>query len=67
MKGCLEVCFVGLALGGNYVCYLVIVVIFVGFEGAKELGGESFKVIIWGGNASHKKGQFLWERGVLIM
>ena len=57
----------GLAVGGNYVCCLAIVVIFVGFEGAKESGGESFKVIIWSGNASHKEGQFLWERGVLIM
>ena len=25
------------------------------------------KVIIGGGNASHQEGQFLWERGVLIM
>ena len=67
MKDCLEVCFVGLAVGGNYVCCLAIVVIFVGFEGAKESGGERFKVIIWSGNASHKEGQFLWKREVLIM
>ena len=67
MKDCLEVCFVGLAVGGNYVCCLAIVVIFVGFEGAKGSGGESFKVIIWGGNESHKEGQFLWERRVLII
>ena len=33
----------------------------------EQKGGENFKVIIWGGNASHKEGQFLWERGVLIM
>ena len=57
----------GLAVGGNYVCCLAIVVIFVGFEGAKESGGERFKVIIWSGNASHKEGQFLWEGGVQIM
>ena len=67
MKDCLQVCFVGLAIRGNCVCCLSIVVIFVGFEGAKESGGESFKVVIWGGNASHKEGQFLWERGVPIM
>ena len=67
MKDCLEVCFVGLEIGGNYICSLAIVVIFVGFEGAKESGGESFKVFIWGGNASHKEGQFLLERGVLII
>ena len=42
----LEVCFVGLVVGGNYVWWLVIVVIFIGFEGAKGSGGESFKVII---------------------
>ena len=67
MKDYLEVYFVGLAVGGNYVCCLAIVVIFVRFKGAKELSGESFKVIIWCGNASHKEVQFLWERGVLIM
>ena len=59
MKDCLEVCFVGLVVGGNYVCCFAIVVIYVRFEGAKESGGESFKVVIWGGNASHKEGQFL--------
>ena len=52
----LEVCFVGLVVGGNYVWWLVVVVIFIGFEGAKGSGGESFKVIIWGVKASHKGG-----------
>ena len=54
-------------VGGNYVGCLVIVVIFMGIEGAKGSSGESFKVIIWGGNASHKEGKFLWEGGVPIM
>ena len=67
MKDCLELCLVGVVVGGNYVWCLVVVVIFMGFEGPKESGGESFKVIIWRGNASHKEGQFLWERGVLII
>ena len=35
-EDCLEVCFVGLVVGGNYVWCLVVVVIFVGFEGAKR-------------------------------
>ena len=65
----LEVCFVGLVVGGNYIWCLVIVVIFVGSAGAKRWrgGGGLFKVIIWGGNASHKDRQFLWGRGFLIM
>ena len=41
----LEVCFVGLVVGGNYVWCFVVVVIFMGFEGAKRFG--NFKVIIW--------------------
>ena len=35
-EGCLEVCFVGLVVVGNYVWYVVIVVIFVKFGGAKS-------------------------------
>ena len=35
-EDCLEVCFVGLVLGGNYVWRLVVVVVFMGFEGAKR-------------------------------
>ena len=35
-EDCLEVCFVGLVVGGNYVWYLVVVVIFMGFEAAKR-------------------------------
>ena len=54
----LEVGFVGLVVGGNYVWCLVIVVICMGCGGVKRQG--SFKVIIWGGNSSHKEGQFLW-------
>ena len=33
---CLEVCFVGLVVGGNYVWFLVISVIFMGSGGAKR-------------------------------
>ena len=67
VKECFEVAFVELVVGGNYVCCFAIVLIFVRFEGAMESGGESFKVINWSANASHKERQFLWERGVLIM
>ena len=35
---CLEDCFLGLVVGGNYVWCLVVVVIFMGFEGAKRWG-----------------------------
>ena len=35
----------------------------MGFERGMGSSGESFKVIIWGGNASHKDGQFLWKMG----
>ena len=35
-EDCLEVCFVGLAVEKNYVWYLVLVVIFMGFEGGKR-------------------------------
>ena len=56
MKDCLEVCFAGLVVGENYVCFLAVVFIFMGFEGAKRSDGESFKVIIWVGNTSHKEG-----------
>ena len=47
-----------LAVGGNFVCCLIIVVIFMGLGIAYRLRGD-FKVIIWG--ASHKgMGPFLW-------
>ena len=62
-EDCLDVCFVGLVVGGNYVWCLVVVAICMGFEGAKRW--ES--IWRWGGNASHKEGQFLWERVVLVM
>ena len=54
---CLEVCFVRLVVGSNYVWCLVKVVIFVGFEkaGAKRCGGCS-KVISWGWRCKSKKG-----------
>ena len=35
---CFEVCFMGLVVRGNYVWSLVVVAIFMGFEGAKRCG-----------------------------
>ena len=37
-EDCLEVCFTGLVVGGNYVWCLVVVVIFMGYEGVKWWG-----------------------------
>ena len=54
-EDCLEVCFVGLVVGGNYTWYLVLVVIFMGFG--------RFKVINLGGNASQKIGTIFIEMG----
>ena len=46
------------AVGGNFVCCLIIVVIFMGLGIAYRFRGD-FKVIIWG--ASHKGMEpFLW-------
>ena len=33
----------------------------------EQRGMGRFKVIIWSINGSHKEGQLLWEKGVLIM
>ena len=38
LEDCLEVCFVGLVVGGNYAWCLIVVVICMGFEGAKRRG-----------------------------
>ena len=65
-EDCLEVCFVGLVVGRNYVWCLVIVLIFIGFgqAGAKRCGG-CLKGISWGwqcksqkGDPFHRKGRF---------
>ena len=37
-EDCLEVCFVGLVVGENYVWCFVLVVIFMGSEGGKRWG-----------------------------
>ena len=37
-EDCLKVCFVRLVVRGNYVWCLVVVVLFMGFEGAKRRG-----------------------------
>ena len=59
-EDCLEVCFVGLVVGRNYVWCLVIVVIFMGFgqAGAKRCGG-CLKVISWGWWCKSQKGALL--------
>ena len=38
----LKVCFVRLVIGGNYAWWLAIVVIYIGFGGAKRLGFGTF-------------------------
>ena len=38
-EDCLDVCFMGLLVGMNYVCSLVIVVIFMGFGHKQEEKG----------------------------
>ena len=49
-----------LAVGGNFICCLIIVAIFIGIGRADRLVGY-FEVIIGGGGASHKEmGPFLW-------
>ena len=37
-ENCFEVCLLGLEVGGNYAWCLVVVVIFMGFEGVKSWG-----------------------------
>ena len=56
-EDCLEVCFMGLVIGRNYVWCLVIVVIFMRFgqAGAKSCGG-CLKVINCGWRKSQKRG-----------
>ena len=58
-EDCLEVCFVGLVLGRNYVWCLAIVVIFMRFgqAGAKRCGG-CLTVINYGWRKSHKGDSF---------
>ena len=57
-EDCLEVCFVGLAVGRNYEEWcLVIVVIFMGFGQAREKScGGRLKVINWGWQCKSQKG-----------
>ena len=59
-EDCLEVCYVGLVGGGNYVWYLVIFFIFMGIgqAGAKRCGGL-FKVINGGTMLAKKGGLYL--------
>ena len=76
MNNLVEVCFVGLGVGGKNVRSLVKVVISVGLGGSKRYGGD-FKVIIlrrgWG--KQQRSDQFLWGeltplytmKGVLTM
>ena len=57
-EDCLEVCFVGLAVGRNYEEWcLVIVIIFMGFGQAREKRcGGRLKVINWGWQCKSQKG-----------
>ena len=60
-EDCFEVVFVELVIKENYVWYLVIVIIFMGFGQSRTKRCERyFKVINWGGNASHSKRRFLF-------
>ena len=50
-----------LAVGGNFVFCLIIVVIFIGLGRAYRFWGRDFEVIKWG--ASHKgMGPLLWGK-----
>ena len=51
-----------LPIGGNYVWYLIIVVIFMGLGGAERWDGEAFKNVMWGGQATKRVDQIIWER-----
>ena len=54
----LEVSFVGLVVGGNYVWYLVTVVIFIGLGQAEaKRCGRRFNVINWG-DCCYREGGF---------
>ena len=63
-EDCLEICFVGLAVGRNYVWSLVIAVIFMRFgqAGAKRCGG-CLKVINWGRQCKSQKGDSFYREG----
>ena len=63
-EDCLEVCFVRLVLGKNYVWCLVIVVIFMRFgqAGAKRCGG-CLKVINWRWRCKSQKGESFHRDG----
>ena len=55
-----QVCLGNLVVGGNFVCWLIIVVIFKGLGRSYRLEGD-FEVIIWW--ASHKGMEpFLWGK-----
>ena len=59
-EDCLEVCFVALVVGGNYLWCFVIIVIFMVFGGAKrgkDALKSSFGVAM---QATKERGQFLW-------
>ena len=58
-----KVWLVGLKLRGDYVWCLVIVVIFMGYRGAKRWIGDVLKSS-FGVTRDHKEGgQFFWRRG----
>ena len=67
-EGYLEICSVGLVVGGNYVWYLMIVVIFMGFgeAGAKRCA-DALKSSIGVAMQAAEGGLFLEGRGILTM
>ena len=60
IEDCLEVCFVRLVVGENYIWYFIIVFIFMGFgqAGAKHVG-DALNSSNGGSNATQKGGDFL--------
>ena len=56
-----QVCLGDLALGGNSVCCLIIIVIFIELGRAHRLEGGYFEVIIWMG-CHIRMGPFLWGK-----
>ena len=63
-EDCLDVCSVGLVVERNYVWYLFLVVIFMGFgqAGAKRCG-RYLKVINWGWRCRSQKGGSFYREG----
>ena len=60
-ENCLEICFVGLVVGGNFVLgCLIIVVIFMELREAKRWGDALMSSVVVAMQATMEWGQFLW-------